>query len=362
MSVADNLVGLALKANKLPGAWKVLSKVERTEKHSGGGFSIGYAVEHTETGTAAFLKASDLDMMTDNTDGMLVRLTAASQMHTFERGILEHCKGNNMDRIVIPLDYGDCLMASPQGVKEPLFWIAFEFANCDARVQRSRISQYDFGWTANAMHNIAIAVEQLHTANVCHNDIKPSNVLVFDEAMQKLGDLGRAISPHFTCLHGKEICLGDPRYASPELLYERDDTPPNFNARKANDLFLLGSLGYFLVCGVMLTPSIVGQLKDEHRPVDGERAWGDGFRAVLPFWRQAHQRAMNMLHETIPTDLRILNKDYGKLFIDAISQLTEPDPELRGHPEERQGTYQSHSLQRYISLFDRLRGLKKRTH
>jgi eukaryotic-like serine/threonine-protein kinase len=354
MAVAQSLVGMTLKGQRFGPVWQVLEKIERTEKNYGGLFSVGYRARNAATGDFAFLKATDLDLLTEEEGSSFDRMAAAIKMHGFERKIVEHCKGNNMDRIVTPLDFGDTVMVGANGVKEPLFWITFEWADSDGKMHRTRVQKYDFVWVAKAMHNLAIAVSQLHQASICHNDIKPSNVLVFKEYLQKLGDLGRAISPDFECPHSLEVCLGDPRYASPELLYQHQSINlGDLRWRKANDLYLLGSVGYFFVTGTMLSPTILSQMQSDHRPFSLDGGWGDGFESVLPHWRSAHAKAIGLLESSLPEGLLALSKDYGQEFVVAISQLTEADPCIRGHPSEA-ANGQSYSVQRYISLFDKL--------
>jgi hypothetical protein len=41
-------------------------------------------------------------------------------------------------------------------------------------------------------------------------------------------------------------------------------------------------------------------------------------------------------------------------LVSVVSQLCEPDPSLRGHPASRQTPANQYSLERYISIFDRL--------
>ena len=44
------------------------------------------------------------------------------------------------------------------------------------------------------------------------------NALLFEE-LQKLGDLGRATTPHIGVDHEGNLCAGDRRFAPPEQLY-----------------------------------------------------------------------------------------------------------------------------------------------
>ncbi len=356
MSIAQFLEGANLPGNKIPGIWAVVEKMIGPSQASGPNFSVGYRVRHSD-GRDAFMKASDMNLATTGND-LLAQLTALSEMQKFERAILDCCRGNNMDRIVTPLDYGD-EMRIHQNIKEPLFWIIFELAECDSRVQINRYAKFDLCWGLNAMHNLATAVKQLHSATVTHNDIRPSNLLVFDELLQKLGDLGSAVSPEFPTFRDGNICLGDPRYAALEILYNSGDdferSTADFQRRRASDLYLLGSMGYFFVTGNMITPEILSHLLPAHRPHHKGSGWSGDFEGVLPYLRDGYTKALQNLKRELPRTAAGELNVVGQKYFTAISELCEPDPALRGHPQNRLGKNDPYSVEKYISLFDVLR-------
>lgn len=356
MSVAEYLEGTELPGNRKPGVWVVVEKLTGHTQSNKNCSSVGYRVRHSN-GQNAFLKAADMHLTTTGND-LLANLTALTEMQKFERAILEHCQGNNMDRVVTPLDYGDALMTH-ENVKEPLFWIVFELAECDSRVQINRFARFDLCWSLNAMHNLATAVSQLHTALVSHNNIKPSKLLIFGELVQKLGNLGSAVSLDHPALHDGIICLGDPRYAAPEIIYSdrgqlgREDI--GFQRRRASDLYLFGSMGYFFVTGNMMTPEILSHLLPAHRPDHLGSGWFGDFEGILPYFRDGFTSALRDLERELPlTDTGQLTP-VGQQFFTSISQLCEPDPNLRGHPLERSGKQDPYNVRRYISLFNILR-------
>ncbi len=275
----------------------------------------------------------------------------------FERRILDHCRGNNMDRIVLAIDYGDKIIVH-DGIKEPIFYLIFELAKCDARVQINRLKRFDLTWSLHALHNLATAIKQLHTGEVSHNDIKPSNFLIFERRLQKLGDLGSATSPLIPAIHDQKTCVGDPRYAAPEILYESSTSPDvtqSFQTRRASDLYLLGSMAHFFITGVMITPMVVSQLNPVHRPPSEAGGWTGMFADVVPYWREAFSIVLEEFENVLPAN------DAGELtpaaqaFMESVTQLCEPDPAYRGDPLQRLGHRDPRSVERYISLFDRLR-------
>lgn len=355
MGIAENLLGRKLPGIRVAGDWIVVERIDRPKKGADGCFSIGYKVRH-ENGREAFLKASDLGLLTEQTASLFERTVIAVEAQKFERSILEHCRGNNMDRIVLAIDYGDQLIEQ-DGIKELLFYLIFELAKCDARVQINKFKHFDLTWSVTALHNLATAIKQLHTGEISHNDIKPSNFLIF-EILQKLSDLGSAISPLFPAIHDKRICAGDPRYAAPEFLYQRStssSTPQSFQSRRASDLYLLGSMAHFFVTGVMITPTVVSHLNSVHRPRRVGGGWTGEFVGVLPYWRAAYSVVLEEFENALPTNDAAELTPAARAFLDSVTQLCEPDPVYRGHPLERRGHRDPLSVERYISLFDRLR-------
>ena len=75
--------------------------------------------------------------------------------------------------------------------------------------------------------------------------------------------------------------------------------------------------------------------------------WSGDYHIVLPYLRNAFGRAMDKfalsVSDELRTDLKII-----------VSQLCDPDPELRGHPLDKIGHHNRFSLQRYVSSFNLL--------
>ena len=356
MGIAENLLGRKLPGVRIAGEWTVVDRIDQPRNGTDACLSIGYKVQH-ENGREAFLKASDLELLTKQTAKFFEQMVIAVEAQQFERKILEHCRGNNMDRIVLAIDYGDQLIVH-EGIREPLFYLIFEFAECDARVQINRFKRFDLTWSVTALHNLATAIKQLHTGQVSHNDIKPPNLLVFERMLQKLGDLGSATSPLFPAMHDGRICVGDPRYAAPEVLYKfptLSRAAQSFQTRRASDLYLLGSMAHFFVTGVMITPTVISRLHPVHRPRRNGGGWTGTFGDVLPYWREAFGTVLEEFEDALPRNDSDEITPAAQAFLDSVTQLCEPDPVYRGHPLERLGQHDLLSVEKYISLFNRLR-------
>ncbi|MBW7911302.1 MAG: hypothetical protein H3C49_08545 [Alphaproteobacteria bacterium] len=119
-----------------------------------------------------------------------------------------------MDKIVHALDYGEAPIVH-NSVQDMVFFIIFELADGDARSVVNPDKGYDFIWALGAMHSLAVAVQQLHTKSIAHNDIKPSNLLVFAREGQKLADMGRATSEQIVSPFALHPHPGDMRGCRP---------------------------------------------------------------------------------------------------------------------------------------------------
>ena len=88
------------------------------------------------------------------------------------------------------------------------------------------------------IEHIAAALAHMHSFGFVHLDVKPANVLVSEQGVCKLGDLGLA------CVagDGHDTNEGDSRYIAPEILSSSERNPPA-------DVFSLGLTVLFLNTG-----------------------------------------------------------------------------------------------------------------
>ena len=265
-------------------------------------------------------------------------MTAA---YNFERDVLEKCKSNRLSRIVRILDSGTL---SPQG-EDPsgvVQYLIFELANADIREFVTFRKTFETAWTLRIMHQAAAALQQLHSVEIAHQDIKPSNVLIFESNHAKLADLGRASDRHSTSPHDELACAGDLTYAPPELLYGY--VPQDWRIRRLGcDMYLLGSLVVFFCAGVSMTHLLLKRLDKEH----SYSKWGGTYSEVLPYLQQVFTEIIRELREKIRTG-------FADEVAECVKQLCNPDPDRRGHPKSIESSGNQYSLERYVSIFDRL--------
>jgi hypothetical protein len=80
-------------------------------------------------------------------------------------------------------------------------------------------------------------------------------------------------------------------------------------------------------------------------PVHKPQSWTQDYRTALPYDRYAFEKALVDISTIIPFEIR-------SEIIQILRYLCEPDPKLRGHPQDL-GQNQF-SLERTISTFDLL--------
>jgi len=327
---AEELLGLVVNTD-----WKVAAKLHRPPGATGGQFSVGYIVENS-SGHKAFLKALDYSKALRSEDPAKV-LQGMTEAFNFERNILGQCKHHRLDRVVFAIDEGK--ISLPEW-PFPVQFLIFDLAETDIRSLQKVGQAFDLAWTLRSLHQIAVGIWQLHKHDIAHQDLKPSNILVFKDDQMKLADLGRAecknlIAPHSTC-----TIAGARPYAPPELLY--GEISSDWECRRFGcDLYHLGSMVVFFFCGIQMTAILKSKLHPNHIWT----MWAASYRDALPYVRDAFERALEEISVSIPTQIRTD-------VIIIIKQLCEPDPLLRGHPENRIGHTSPYSVERYISFFD----------
>jgi serine/threonine protein kinase len=326
----------------LPGGWQVLERVQKLPSQTGAIFSVGYIVTH-ESGAKAFLKALDYDRALRAPDPARA-LEGLTKAYNFERDLL--ARTQRMDRVVTGLADGSVMVPDEQRGDQTVQYLIFELADCgDIRKYLDILNRFDTAWLLRSLHHIATGLNQLHIAGIAHQDLKPSNVLVFEAAISKIADLGRASARGQTAPHEDYDIAGDPEYAPPELCYGY--TPPDWSRRRLGcDVFLLGGMIVFLFGRSNITAMTLEDLAPTLRP----RTWQGTYSDVLPYVREAFEHALSIFAQDVERSAPTLVTE----LVGMVRNLCDPDPELRGDPRERRPGPNQYLLQRYISRFDLL--------
>jgi eukaryotic-like serine/threonine-protein kinase len=334
MTPAEQLGG-----ETLAGGWIVGQRVSPKPTGTGGHFSIGYLVSHSD-GRKGFLKAMDYTaaFASANTADELKRLTEA---YTFEREIHLKCNDHRITRVVHALHYGSHVATtSPLGLFAKVEYLIFERADGDVRAMLDRLPAFDLVFALRTLHSAAAALMQMHSVGIAHQDLKPSNVLIFEaERQAKLGDLGRAWDKNIPAPHHVFAIAGDLGYAPPELLYGQPLAEDD--RRFGCDIYLLGSLAVFLFTRVHINALLTKHLDPSFRVRHANLTY-DG---VVTYLKSAFADALDEFSMHVPEVVR----DTLTLI---VAELCEPDYRRRGNPIKT--SIKRTKLVRYISLLDAL--------
>lgn len=321
---------------ELPDGWKVIKVIERGKRSTGGHFSQGYVVE-SKAGRLGFLKALDYSgaLGADDPARELQRMT---ESYNFERDVVAKCRDGHLDRVVLGLAEGTVRVDG-----EPVQYLIFELADGDARAQADEAERYELVWFLRALHHVATGLFQLHREGIAHQDVKPSNVLAFEDGkISKVADLGRAAYRGHFAPHEDYTVAGDYAYAPPELLYGYAD--PDWPPRRLGcDTYLMGSMVVFFTVGVGMTTLI----RSELREAQSWGVWTGTYAEVLPYLRDAFERAVRIFEAAVDPKVK-------RELTTAVRELCDPDPRHRGHPLNRTSRGNQYSLERYVSLFNLL--------
>jgi eukaryotic-like serine/threonine-protein kinase len=334
----EQLSGLTLE-----GGWVVGARIPKPADQSGGYFSVGYECVSSH-GAKAYLKALDLSAALREPD-LLKALQRLGDGVQCEIELLETCR--RMDRVVTALAFGTVREIDGQSLTIPIPYIIFERASGTARGVVKASARPSHSWCFQTLHQVTTGLRQLHGQMISHSDLKPSNVLLFDENRgAKVADLGRSVRQGRTVWYDSLDWPGDYTYAPPEVSY--GFIHGEFVVRRlAADLFSLGSLASVMICSVPMNTLIMDQMPSDLKPPKLKGTFTGTFEQVLPHLRTAFLSALDQIRSEIHVDA-----PYRDQIMRIIGEWCEPDPRERGHPIARSmlgATGNSCDLERYVS-------------
>jgi serine/threonine protein kinase len=343
MKPAEALTGL-----ELDGGWHVDKVVKKPPKGTGGYSSVSYHVSN-EGGTKAFLKALDFSSALQDEDPSkkLLELTSA---YEHERNLLNQCKKRNLKHVVVPLAGGVAKVSSIHAPIDRVPYLIFEMAKGDIRNEKEEWlkfeQKFDLAWALRSLHQSAIGVQELHTMSIAHQDIKPSNVLVFPTEGSKLTDLGSASQAGNPSRSDQMKVAGDIRYAVPEQWYGWNQLE-GFESRYLVDLYRLGGLLFFFFTDCSATDAIQLKISAKY----GKKFVKTDFVTDLPYLQYAFEESITGLKASVEELAGNLTDE----IVMIAQELCNPDPRLRGDPTAKAAAHRrQYDIQAYVSRFDRL--------
>lgn len=336
-----------LEGERLPDGWTVVQRIPDRPGATGGHFSVAYTVQHDD-GRDGFCKVLNYQMAMFSADPADA-LKGLVDAYTFERDLLRQCGQERMSRVV--LSVGDGQYLRPGFAIPTVSYLIFEVADGDIRKALDTNPDVTTASKLRWLHHAATGLQQLHRRGVAHQDVKPSNVLVFpaDERGDlpgKIGDLGRATDPRRPMWHDDLPIAADSTYAPPEQQYRA--TPLDFGPRRlACDLYQLGGVAAFLLTGATINSLLTLELYPTHH----WSAWRGTYADVLPYVRDAFGRAV----ARVASELGDLpDAESRARLLTLVRGLCDPDPMQRGHQVARSRPGDPYSLERVVAELDLL--------
>lgn len=338
MTIDDpkNTAAAHLEGLTLNNGWKVRCHIHRGANASGGFFSHSYIVERD--GRSGFLKAFDFSEAFEPNKDTIAFLSALTSAYEHEREVLQICKERRLSNVVIAIDHGQTQVPTFDKMTGRVFYLIFELADGDIRGQVDQTKRFPLLWSVRALKDVCLGLWQVHREMIAHQDMKPSNVLIYSERF-RISDFGRSSRKGHSVWYDNERVAGDRSYSPPELLY--GFLHPDFVPRRIGcDLYMLGNLAAFMFAGVNMTASLMLRLDRQFHYLN----WHGTYDEVLPYVREAFTRVLEDLNEKIAPEV-------NAEIIPMIRQLCDPDLTRRGHPKGI-GRRDQYSLERFVSQFD----------
>lgn len=330
-----------LEGRVLEKGWKVVEKITKPDHATGSFFSVCYRV--TKNGEVCFLKAFDFAKFFHlaTPEKMIVDVMADMlNAYRYERDLSHLCENHHVTKVSFVKDAGEETVDGYSISIVP--YLVFDLANGDVRCKLDVSEKLDFAWRLQSLHDVAVGLKQLHYIEVSHQDLKPSNILLFDEE-SKIGDLGRSICRRLKSPYDSLAFTGDFNYAPPEIMYGYFE--PDWHKRAfAVDSYLLGSMVVFYFTGISMSALLVQYIPPELRC----DRWRGPYEQIKPYLADAFSKALeefgsSIAHEYFRNELRWV-----------VERLCYPFPEERGHPKDIASIGSSYNMERFVSKFDML--------
>ncbi len=334
----------SLRGQILNEKWKVTKRIDSYPGATGGFFSVCYEVQNLETKQIAFLKALNFEAFFQLFPGrsIIEIIHEQTQAYKYERDILLLCKSKRLSKVSTILDEGELYLSNFTIPNVP--FLIFELAEMDVRNKLNFAANLDNAWKLQSLHDIAVGLRQLHSAKITHQDLKPSNVLLYhDSTISKIGDLGRSLCESIQAPHDNGAFTGDFRYAPPELLYGYYLEDASIR-KYATDCYLFGSLLVFYFIGLNMTSLLAKNINKDFK----WSKWHGAYTDVQSYVLEAFNASLTEFKSQIENET--LQEELGRI----VEYLCFPIPEKRGHPRSIKLRGSQYNLERFITRLDYL--------
>ena len=346
---AHRLVGVTLE-NGL----QIIEKISKSADETGGNFSVQYIAQES-SGVKCFLKAIDIE--SPIAQGRIIGedfatlLQRQMELYNFERKLLDRCKTYHTSHVVRARTSG---LIYTEGNPIPVPYLTFDLADGNIKRYMKFHGDVDFVWKLKSIHDVFVGVEQLHHADIFHQDLKPSNILQFKDN-SKLTDLGRSKCNQIEGPYDEMDYSGDMTYRPIETFEEYSFLQPNvwLDKNLAIDSYMLGNLMVFYFTGLNMTSILTYKL----------RSLGGALFGTIEERKAYLDRFYNDSIEEIKRSIEY--PDYADEIGQIIYELCNPDPNKRADKKTLASRGSNFALHRYMTRIDvlyRRASLKLKSH
>lgn len=334
---------------KFKTGWKIISiHGSKSQLPTGGAYSMCFDVE--KNGEVKFMKALDitahLKKQPQGEEDPVMAIRQITDQFIYERTLSEMCQEGHVTKVVYMEESGQEFVPS-FGFVIPYF--IFSMATSDLNEKLSISNRLDFAWKMKSLHDVAVALKQLHALGITHQDVKPSNILLFNMET-KLGDLGCSLCDKIKSPFGNNIFTGDKNYAPPEKAYRCKIDEENYEEQKyLNDCYLLGSLVVHYITGCSMNALLYKHMPNGCLP----NVYRGTYRGIIPYLLNSFQLSLEEINQSIP------GSKVKQRLMSLIEYLCHPLKEKRVHP--RNATLKNisakYSLERFVTDLDYIKTL-----
>lgn len=233
----DALLQLLESQTSINGRYSKLQRIN-TSPGGGGHFSLIFKAYDQSSGKVVVLKFDHPWVANKYRHECFEREAALLAKFRGELNIVELVEGTDTFHCSVPLPNGQILPI-------PFRFIALEAARFSL-FEYMHQPKKKYGPLRNLIYfrEVCKGVQRLHSAKVCHRDLKPQNCLVLTGSYVALGDLGTAKTLYYdetipSPTGNYHEPVGDKRYTAPELLCCLDS---NNDIAFAADIYSLGAI------------------------------------------------------------------------------------------------------------------------
>jgi serine/threonine protein kinase len=179
-------------------------------------------------------------------DERLDRRVAVKRLHADSPGEIEQ-RFVREAKLGASLNHPNLVSVYDTAVEDEGVLIVMEYVQGESLAQALRRGPLEPAHVAGIAEQLGDALDHVHGQGVVHRDVKPGNVLLRDDGVVKLADLGIAVSVDQTRVTQSGTVLGSAAYMAPEQLEGREIGP-------AADVYALAAVCFEALTGEKARP------------------------------------------------------------------------------------------------------------